>query len=118
MTYEQLIQLQDWARLIFLLCIAAGAIHLLLGLVRPIWVKRAGRGGVVLVTLGIWLAGLAVFAGAIGYTHSHPNGPHALKGYLDEYFAEQCAQGADLPACKRDGVASEPAATAAPQPAP
>lgn len=105
MTYDQLIQLQGWAALFLLLCLGAGAIHLLAGVIRPAWVKRAGRGGVALVTLAIWLAGIAVWGGTIGYTHSHPEGPHSLHRYLDDYFAEQCAQGADIPACRKAEVA-------------
>lgn len=102
MTYDQLIQLQSWATLVFFLCLFVGAIHLLAGLIKPTWVRRAGRGGVVLVSLMVWIAGLLIWGGIIGYTHSHPEGPHSLHRYLDDYFAEQCAQGADLPACKKE----------------
>lgn len=106
MTSEQLAHLQTVAALILLLCVGIGAIYLLAGLVRPGWVWRKGRGSVVLVSIGLWLLGLATYAGIIGYTHSHPNGPHAVKGYIEDYFAEQCAQGADLPACKKDGASA------------
>lgn len=114
MTSEQLAHLQDGAYLFLLFCFAAGVIHLVLGLMRPGLVWRRGRGGVVGYTLGIWLLGVLAWAGTIGFTHSHPNGPHALKGYLDDYFAEECAKGADLPACKKDGGTPAAAPTAAP----
>lgn len=112
MTSEQLAHLQDGSGLFLLLCLAAGVIHLALGLVRPGLVRRRGRWGVVGLTLGIWLLGFIAYAGTIGFTHSHPNGPHALKGYLDDYFAEECAKGTDLPACKKDGAAGAAPAAA------
>lgn len=102
MTSEQLAQLQGFGSLIFLICLAVGLLHLLVGLVRPHLVWRKGRGGVVLVTLAMWLFGFLTAAGTVAYTHSHPNGPHAVQGYIDDYFKEQCAQGADLPACKEE----------------
>jgi hypothetical protein len=111
-TSEQLSQLQGFGSLVLLLCLGLGAIHLLLGLVRPGWVWRRGRGGVVALSLGLWLLGVAVWGGIIGFTHSHPNGPHSVTGYIDDYFAEQCAQGADLQACRKDGAV--PAAAAPP----
>jgi hypothetical protein len=114
MTSKQLALMQDIGSVVFLLCLVLGALHLIAGLIRPRLVWRKGRGGVVLVSLAAWLFGLVTYGGIIAYTHSHPNGPHALKGYLDDYFAEQCAQGADLPACKQDGTADAtqpPAAT-------
>ena len=116
MTYEQLIQLQNWASLIFLILLGTGAIQFVVGLIRPAWVRRAGRGTVILTTLGIWIVGFAIWAGAVGYTHSHPNGPHSVTRYIDEYFAEQCANGADLPACHKAGPAeaSQPAAASNP----
>lgn len=100
MTYEQLIQLQGVAAIVCLLALLIGALHLLAGLIKPAWVRRRGRVGVALVSLAVWLFGIAVYAGTIGYTHSQPEGPHSLHRYLDDYFAEQCAQGADIPACK------------------
>ncbi len=100
MTADQLSRLQDFGSVLLLLCLGLGVIHLIAGLLRPAWVRRKGRGGVVVVSLALVLLGFATFAGIIAYTHSHPNGPHALQGYLDDYFAEQCTQGADLPACR------------------
>lgn len=100
MTHDQLIQLQNWASLAFLIFLGAGVLHLLLGLISPAWVGRKGRGTVLLMTLATWLAGAAIWAGTIAYTHSHPKGPHSAKGYIEDYFADQCARGADLPACK------------------
>ena len=100
MTYEQLIQLQGIAAIVCLLALAIGAVHLIAGLIKPGWGRRRGRGGVALVSLAVWIFGIAVYAATIGYTHSQPEGPHSLHRYMDDYFAEQCAQGADIPACK------------------
>lgn len=111
MSYEQM---HDWAGVVLLLCLVAGAVHLVLGLVRPGWVGRKGRGSATLVSLGLWLVGIAVWAGTIGYTHSRPDGPHSVSGYIDSYFAEQCAKGADLPACKHKGAAGAAAQPAQP----
>jgi hypothetical protein len=111
MSYEQLMLMQGVASLVFLACLLAGAVYLVLGLVRPLLVRRAGRGGVVLVTLAVWLTGLVILGGVIGFTHSHPNGPHAVSGYIDDYFASECAKGVDLPACKTappSSVAQQP----------
>lgn len=111
MTLDQLVFLQNVASLVFVVCLGIGALYLVAGLIRPAWVSRKGRGSVVLRTLLLWATGLAVLGGTIGYTHSHPNGPHALSGYLDRYFAEECAKGADIPACNE-----QPAAAPAPAP--
>lgn len=116
MSYEQLIALQGYAAIFLLICLVAGALFFLFGLIKPAWVRRGGRGSVVLVSIGIWLLGIVAYAGTVGYTHSHPNGPHSAKRYIDDYFAEQCAQGADLPACRKDAIA--PPESAAPATSP
>jgi hypothetical protein len=105
MTAEQLAQLQDFGGVLFLFCLAVAALHLILGLLRPGLVWRKGRGGVVLMSLGLGVLGFLTYAGIVAYTHSHPNGPHAFQGYLDDYVAEQCAKGADLPACRNKAAA-------------
>ena len=53
-------------------------------------------------------------AGVIAFTHSHPNGPHAFKGYFERYLAEQCAEGQDLPACRGENTGTGGAAGDAP----
>lgn len=80
--------------------IAASTLFLLIGLIRPGWVGRSGRGGVVAWTIAGWFLAIGLAVGTIGYTHSHPNGPHAFEGYLKDYIADECAKGADLPGCK------------------
>ena len=112
MTLEQLVFLQHIMGGVMLLLLGLAVLNLVLGLIRPAWTKAASRGRVVVRSLLTGLLGVALYAGTIFYTHSHPNGPHAVKGYIDSYFAEQCAQGADLSACK-DGAAS-PGGEAAP----
>lgn len=104
MTSEQLSHLQDFGSLLLLVFLALGVVHLCVGLVRPHWVWRKGRFGVVLMSLGFWVLAFVIYGGIIGYTHSHPNGPHSFKGYLDDYIASECAAGADLPGCKKDGA--------------
>lgn len=114
MTSEQLRLLQNWMSVVFLAALVIGALVLLAGMIKPSWVGAAGRGRVVLRSLGIWLIGTALMAGTIAYTHNHENGPHSVKRYIDTYFKEQCAQGADLPSCKTQ----EQPASAAPVVAP
>ena len=111
MTSEQLSLLQNWMSVVFLAALVIGALVLLVGLIKPSWVGVPGRGRVILRSLGIWLIGTALMVGTIAYTHSHENGPHSVTRYIDSYFKEQCAQGADLPACRRD----MPSSGAAPQ---
>ena len=110
MTSEQLSFLQHMMGGVMLLLLAVAALMLVLGLVRPAWVRAASRWRAAGRALLIGLLGVVLYAGAIIYTHSHPEGPHAVKGYIEDYFAEQCAQGADLPACKDAGAAQQPSA--------
>jgi hypothetical protein len=110
MTSEQLSLLQNWMSVVFLAALVIGLLVLLIGMLKPAWVGAAGRGRVILRSLGIWLIGTALMAGTIAYTHSHENGPHSVKRYIDTYFKEQCAQGTDLPGCKQDGPSSGAAA--------
>jgi hypothetical protein len=68
---------------------ALAVLYLLAGLINPALARASGRGVVVLRSiLGIFLAiGLAV--GVIVYTHMQPDGPHAMKTYLEDYDWEQ-----------------------------
>ncbi len=114
MTHDQLILLQSAMWLLFLAMFAIATAYLLAGLIKPAWVGTASRLRVVGRTLFIWFIGAAALAGTIAFTHSHPNGPHSVTRYIDDYFKEQCAQGADLPACK-DNAAAPDTATSPPQ---
>jgi hypothetical protein len=60
-------------------------LYLLVGLVSPSAAAAGSRGTVLLRSgLGIVVAvGLAV--GGIAYTHSQPDGPHSMEGYLRDY---------------------------------
>ncbi len=117
MTHDQLIALQNAMSGLFIVMLGAGALYLVLGLIGPAHVGAASRGRVVLRTLAVWFLAAASLAGTLAYTHSHPNGPHSVTRYIDDYFKDQCAEGTDLPACK-DGASAAPAAPAeaAPQP--
>ncbi len=101
MSYDNLIRLQMVAQLIFVICLFGGVLFALLGLVRTRMVGLTSRWRVVLVTLGIWLFGAVTWGGAIGYTHSQPNGPHAFGSYMDIAIAGQCVQNATASGCER-----------------
>lgn len=104
MTSEQLSFFQHIMGGVMLVLLAIAALMFVLGLIRPAWVRAKSRWRAVGRALLTALLGVVVYAGAIIYTHSHPNGPHAVTGYIEDYFAEQCAQGADLPACKKEAA--------------
>lgn len=114
MTYDQLIFLQGVAALICLGLLGLGALYLLIGLISPASARARSRWRVFGRTVVAWLLGVVIYAGTVAYTHSHPEGPHSVKRYINDYFEEQCAQGADLPACKK----TDPAPGTAPQPSP
>ena len=110
---EQLSLIQGAAALFFLLCLGGGALYLLAGVIRPAWVLREKRRWVAATTLAVWLVGTVTYLGAIAFTHAHPNGPHAFKGYWERYIADECANGQDLPVCHQQPVAA-PEADAVP----
>jgi hypothetical protein len=116
---EQLSVIQGAGALVFLFCLGAGGLYLVLGLIRPSWVWREKRRWVVLTSLGLWLVGIGTYVGVIAFTHAHPNGPHSFTRYFENYIAEQCAAGADLPGCKdRAPPAGSSESAPATQPAP
>jgi len=117
LTSDQLAMIQGLAALVFLICLAAGALYLIAGLIRPGWVWRTKRRWVVTTALAAWFLGLATYVGAIAFTHSHPNGPHAFNGYWERYVAQMCAEGRDLPVC-RERAAGSGKAQAAPTQSP
>lgn len=90
MSYQNLVLLQSYAQLVFTVCLFGGIAFLLAGLIRPRWVGFAKRRWVVLSTVGIWFLGSAIYGGAIAYTHSQPNGPHAFESYMDDWIAKTC----------------------------
>jgi hypothetical protein len=110
---EQLSLIQGAAALFFLLCLVGGALYLLAGVIRPAWVLREKRRWVAATTLAVWLVGTGAYLGAIAFAHGHPNGPHAFKGYLEQYIADECGKGQDLPACRQQPAAA-PEADAVP----
>ncbi|KUO54863.1 MAG: hypothetical protein APF80_00975 [Alphaproteobacteria bacterium BRH_c36] len=93
MTYDTLILIQTIAQGFFLLCVVLGTFNLIAGLIKPAWVRLTKRRWVVSRTFLVWLVGLIVVGGAIGYTHSHPQGPHAFNSYIKGYIAAECAAG-------------------------
>jgi len=100
MSYENLMRLQDGAQVVFAVCLFGGLAFLLAGLIRPHWTGFSKRVWVILSTVGIWLLGLVVYGGAIGYTHSQPNGPHAFRSYMDGWTAQICLRDATRPGCE------------------
>ncbi len=100
MSYDQLILLQNTAKVFFWLCIAAGSISFILGMYKPTWAGVSKRRWVVLRSIGILALGFVVVAGTIFYTHSQPNGPHAFNTYLESYAAKKCVERNDLTPCE------------------
>lgn len=92
MSYENLTRLQEAAQMVFAICLFGGVLFFLLGLIKPNWVGFAKRRWVVLTTLAVWLFGAVTYGGAIAYTHSQPNGPHAFQSYMDGFVAKICIQ--------------------------
>ncbi len=92
MSYDDLILLQTSAQMVFAVCLFGGIAFFLTGLIRPRWVGFSKRLWVILSTFGIWLFGVMIYGGAIAYTHSQPNGPHAFESYMDGWTARLCIQ--------------------------
>ncbi len=92
MYYENLMRLQHAAEILSTACLFGGFLFLVLGLIRSRWVGLSNRIWVVVSTFGIWLLALVIYAGAIGYTHSQPNGPHAFESYMDGMTAQSCVR--------------------------
>lgn len=90
MSYKNLVLLQDAAQFAFALSLLIGAIVLVVGLFRPKWLGMTKRRRAVLAALCTWFVGAALYAGAIGYTHSQPNGPHSFISYMDGMQAQTC----------------------------
>lgn len=91
------------ATLIFLLAVA----YLFLGLVSPAWAWASGRGGVALRSIfGIFVA-LGLYVGVIAYTHSQPDGPHSLQGYINDFdwdkYRAESGDAANAPASEPVG---------------
>ena len=99
MSYQNLALLQMGGQMIFAICLFGGIIFLLLGLIRPRWVRHSKRYWVILSTFGIWVLGTAAYGGAIAYTHSQPNGPHAFGSYMDGFVAKTCVEKPDHHSC-------------------
>jgi hypothetical protein len=73
----------------FQIVLVLALLYLLIGLVRPAWAWASKRRWVVLRSLSaVLLAGVA-YTGVIAYTHSQPDGPHSLEGYLNAVPPEQ-----------------------------
>jgi hypothetical protein len=92
MSFENLMRLQAAAQLISVACLFGGLAYLFAGLIRPGWVGLSRRIWVPFCTLGIWLLGIVIYGGAIGYTHSQPNGPHSFESYMDGWTAQICVR--------------------------
>lgn len=100
LTYDQLAAIQIGAQAIAGAMLIIAAIYLVLGLISPSRLGVIKRRWIVLRSFGIVVLALALVAGTLFFTHSHANGPHAFKGYLEDYIRHECRDGKDLPACK------------------
>ena len=86
--YDRMIESSKLASTII---VALALLYLVAGLASPSWAFAPGRGAVVLRS-GLAMVFTAVlFIGLIAYTHSQPDGPHSVEGYINDYFAEQGA---------------------------
>lgn len=101
MTYQNLALLQNGAQTVFALCLFGGLAFLILGMIRPRWVRFNKRRYVILSTIAVWFLGAAAYGGAIAYTHSQPNGPHAFNSYMDTIAARTCAQNPQHHSCPK-----------------
>jgi hypothetical protein len=64
-------------------------LYLLIGLMRPSWAWASKRRWVLLRAVGLMLVAVAGYIGVIAYTHAQPDGPHSIKGYIDDVPPEQ-----------------------------
>lgn len=100
LTYDQLVVIQEGSKAIAGALLIVAAIYLVLGLINPARFGLSKRRWVVVRAMGIVLSGVLLAAGALFFTHSHPNGPHSFTGYLEDFVKHECLAGKDLPACK------------------
>ncbi len=84
--YDSLIESAQLAAAVIL---GLGLLYLVAGLTSPGLARAPGRGTVVLrAGLAVVLAA-SIFIGVIAYTHSQPDGPHAIDTYLKDYNPQQ-----------------------------
>jgi hypothetical protein len=86
--YDRMIENSELASSIIVLL---ALLYLVVGLARPAWAFARGRGAVVLRSGLAMVFAAVLFIGVIAYTHSQPDGPHSVEGYINDYFAEQGA---------------------------
>jgi hypothetical protein len=86
--YDRMIENSELASSIVVIL---ALLYLVVGLARPAWAFARGRGAVVLRSGLAMVFAAVLFIGVIAYTHSQPDGPHSVEGYINDYFAEQGA---------------------------
>lgn len=86
--YDRMIENSELASSIIVIL---ALLYLVVGLARPAWALAGGRGAVVLRSGAAMVFAAVLFIGGIAYTHSQPDGPHSVEGYINDYFAEQGA---------------------------
>jgi hypothetical protein len=64
-------------------------LYLLIGLIRPSWAWASKRRWVLVRAFSVMLIAVAGYVGVIAYTHAQPDGPHSIKGYLNDVPPEQ-----------------------------
>jgi hypothetical protein len=77
------------ARLAFQLVLLLALLYLLIGLIRPAWAWASKRRWVVARPIAAMALAGGAFIGVIAYTHAQPDGPHAVKGYIEVVPPEQ-----------------------------
>lgn len=86
--YDRMIENSELASSIIVIL---ALLYLVVGLARPAWALARGRGAVVLRSGVAMVFAAVLLVGVIAYTHSQPDGPHSVEGYINDYFAEQGA---------------------------
>lgn len=100
LTYEQLAGIQNLGFAIAGGILIITAIYFVLGMFSPGRFGARGRLSILGRSLGMIILAFSLAAGVVFFTHSHENGSHAFKGYLDDFIRHECQDGRDLPACK------------------
>lgn len=100
LTSEQLAIIQHGGHAISGAILIVALIYLTIGIVTPERLGHQKRWPIVGRTVGMIGLAFVLAVGVIFFTHSHPNGPHAFKGYMQDYVKHECLAGKDLPACQ------------------
>lgn len=75
-------------------------LYVLIGLITPSRFGLEKRLSVLARGIAMVAFAFALAGGVVFFTHSHPNGPHSFKTYINDYIRKECRAGKDLPGCK------------------